>query len=52
MAEQSTDQRIAQLKAALNGRTDAEGNARKGYTKNVVALRAEIARLTAQAKPA
>lgn len=50
--ETETTQRIAQLKAALNGRTDADGQPKKGYTKNVAALRAEIARLTAQAKPA
>lgn len=37
--------RIAQLKTMLAGRTDRDGNALKGYAKNVVAIRAELARL-------
>jgi hypothetical protein len=45
-------QRLAQLQAALNGRTDSDGKAVKGYKKNVDALRAEIARLTPLAKQA
>lgn len=36
-------QRLAQLKAAVAGRTSSDGTPRKGYTKNVAALRAEIA---------
>lgn len=39
--------RIAQLKQMLAGRTDRDGNALKGYTKNVVAIRAELTRLEA-----
>lgn len=37
--------RIAQLKQMLAGRTDRDGNALKGYAKNVVAIRAELDRL-------
>lgn len=43
-------QRIAQLKSALAARTKNDGSPQKGYTKNVAALKAELARLTAPAK--
>jgi uncharacterized small protein (DUF1192 family) len=42
--------RLAQLKAKKAGRSQSDGNPRKGYSKNVVALTAEIVKLEAKAK--
>lgn len=41
------EKRITELTARLAGRTNAEGKPMKGYKRNVEALKAEIARLTA-----
>lgn len=42
-----TDQ-IAELEQMLQARTDGQGNARKGYTANVVAIRTALANLRQQ----
>lgn len=41
-------QRLAQLKAMKAARSQADGNPRKGYAKNVASLGAEIAKLEAK----
>ena len=40
--------RLEQLQALLAGRLQSDGAPKKGYAHNVVALRAEIRRLSAQ----
>lgn len=39
-------QRLSHLQTMLSGRVDGAGTAKKGFTRNVKAIRAEIARLT------
>jgi uncharacterized small protein (DUF1192 family) len=40
--------RIALIQARITARTDAKGKALPGYTRNVAALKAELARLQAE----
>jgi hypothetical protein len=42
--------RLAKLKATAGARTQSDGSPRRGYTKNVAALRQEIAGLDLRSK--
>ena len=48
LSQEQRDKRLAEIRAMLDARLQADGSAQPGYGPNVIAIRAEIAKLEQQ----